>query len=167
MRPIIALATLAATATYVYSQRQRDDHWDGVRQPSPAPGGKPSNDPSSGFATFVAEGAVPRRGCPPSAPEPYPAAGSFGRQKAGHVDIYEYMAVGQQTFQQGVPDYCVDASEIQSGPRPGWVEKKSLADTLTLDRKGRVWWDYAREIDSVVCPPHHPTLACASVKLEC
>jgi hypothetical protein len=28
---------------------------------------------------------------------------------------------------------------------------KSLADTLTLDRRGRVWWDYAREVDSIVC----------------
>jgi hypothetical protein len=27
---------------------------------------------------------------------------------------------------------------------------KSLADTLTLDRRGRVWWDYAREVDSIV-----------------
>jgi hypothetical protein len=29
---------------------------------------------------------------------------------------------------------------------------KSLADTLTLDRRGRVWWDYAREVDAIVCP---------------
>ena len=27
---------------------------------------------------------------------------------------------------------------------------KSLADTLTLDRRGRVWWDFAREVDSIV-----------------
>jgi hypothetical protein len=33
----------------------------------------------------------------------------------------------------------------------GSVGGKSLADTLTLDRRGRVWWDYAREVDSVVC----------------
>jgi hypothetical protein len=29
---------------------------------------------------------------------------------------------------------------------------KSLADTLTLDRRGRVWWDYAREVDAIVSP---------------
>ena len=26
----------------------------------------------------------------------------------------------------------------------------SLADTLTLERRGRIWWDYAREVQSVV-----------------
>jgi streptogramin lyase len=40
-------------------------------------------------------------------------------------------------------------------PDPTEGEKakgKSLADTLTLDRRGRVWWDYAREVDAIVRP---------------
>lgn len=151
MRPFIALATLAATATYVYAQRA--DGTAGGNNVAPAPGDKPTHDPSSGFSSFVAEGAVPRRNCPPSAHNPYPAQG-VPRQGGdrGRVEIYPYEASGpdrQQTFER----MCVDAfvPKDQDGTRIS-VGGKSLADTLTLDRRARVWWDYAREIDSVVCP---------------
>lgn len=156
MRPFIALATLAATATYVYAQRT--DGTAGGKNVAPAPGDKPAHDPSSGFSSFVAQGAVPRRNCPPSAQDPYPAQGVPRQDRSGgHVEIYPYEAPGsdrQQPFPAEVPDYCQDASEIKNGGGPGWVPKgKSLADTLTLDRRARVWWDYAREIDSVVRLP--------------
>jgi hypothetical protein len=68
-------------------------------------------------------------------------------------------------FQQHVGDevqdrQCVYVEVLYKGERVeykgdepliGSVGGKSLADTLTLDRRGRVWWDYAREVDSVVC----------------
>lgn len=131
MRPFIALATLAATAAYVYAQ---DRVHNVVARSAPLPGATPDHDPSRGFAGFVAENAVPRRGCAPSAEPPRP----------GQVDQ-------QRAFQQGG---CV---EILSAEAPPWaVGGKSLADTLTLDRRGRVWWDYAREIDSVVSWPRPP-----------
>jgi hypothetical protein len=45
------------------------------------------------------------------------------------------------------------ARECVWDPTEGDTAKgKSLADTLTLDRRGRVWWDYAREVDAIVCP---------------
>lgn len=57
----------------------------------------------------------------------------------------------QRAFQPGVPDYCMNGADAGKPLGPGWTSNgKSLADTLTLDRRGRVWWDYAREIDSVV-----------------
>jgi hypothetical protein len=52
--------------------------------------------------------------------------------------------------------------EAQSGGMPdSWFngdgeptkvgsEGASLADTLTVERRGRVWWDYARDVSSVV-----------------
>lgn len=43
---------------------------------------------------------------------------------------------------------CVDAWDPMEGDT---AKGKSLADTLTLDRRGRVWWDYAREVDAIVC----------------
>ena len=42
---------------------------------------------------------------------------------------------------------CVDVWDPTEGDT---AKGKSLADTLTLDRRGRVWWDYAREVDAVV-----------------
>ena len=128
MRPFIALATLAATATFIYAHRPDGTMGGNSVAYSPVPGDKPSQDPSSGFAGFVAQGAVPRRNCPPSAHDPVP----------GQTDQ-------QRTFR---PD-CVDIFNLD-GYRLA-VGGKSLADTLTLDRRGRVWWDYARESDSVVC----------------
>jgi streptogramin lyase len=44
---------------------------------------------------------------------------------------------------------CVDVWDPTEGDK---AKGKSLADTLTLDRRGRVWWDYAREVDAIVCP---------------
>jgi hypothetical protein len=148
MRPIIALATLAATATYVYAQRADGTmNGNGVAQSPPAPGDKPTHDPSSGFSAFVAEGAVPQRGCPPSAHEPYPAQGipQPGKEGRGKIEIIPDQ---QRTFRPECVDIFVPTD--QGGTRIS-VGGKSLADTLTLDRKARVWWDYAREIDSVVC----------------
>jgi hypothetical protein len=49
---------------------------------------------------------------------------------------------------------CVDVWDPTEG---GTAKGKSLADTLTLDRRGRVWWDYAREVDAIVCS-HSPIL---------
>ena len=43
---------------------------------------------------------------------------------------------------------CVDVWDPTEGDT---AKGKSLADTLTLDRRGRVWWDYAREVDAIVC----------------
>lgn len=44
---------------------------------------------------------------------------------------------------------CVDVWDPTEGDT---AKGKSLADTLTLDRRGRVWWDYAREVDAIVRP---------------
>lgn len=39
------------------------------------------------------------------------------------------------------------------GPSTGDNAGLSLADALTLERKASLWWEYARDVASVVSPP--------------
>lgn len=121
MRPFVALASLAAAASYALAQNANPVA--GSSPMSPSPGDKPAHDPSSDFVEQLAgAGAGSAYAHPPSAPQPASAV------EGG----------GQTVFSNGDRGHV----EIIGG--------RSLADTLTLDRRGRVWWDYAREIDSVV-----------------
>ena len=43
----------------------------------------------------------------------------------------------------------IDRPSVEGGPvRAGGA---TLAEALTIDRKAAVWWDYARDVSSVVC----------------
>lgn len=125
MRPIIALATLAATAAYVVAQNDPG-------RSSPMPGGRPTHDPTDETVRQFESGGQ-------AAYIPQPAAG---------------LSDSQRTFQRG-GQACIVGQEgevcVRVNPKET-VGGRSLADALTLDRRGRLWWDYAREIDDVVSP---------------
>lgn len=124
MRPIIALATLAATAAYVTAQN-------GVKQSSPMQGGRPTHDPTDEAVRqfeFVNQAQM--------ADSPQPAAGLSDSQRP--------FRGGEVCILRDGGEECVNVNPKET------VGGRSLADALTLDRRGRVWWDYARDIDDVV-----------------
>lgn len=123
MKVFSALAALVATASIVAAQ-------DGTSRQAraAAPAGVPEHDPSAETVRQFESGDKSRilaYDNDPARPQPgFVIQGGHGQQNGqGRVEIY---------------------------PQEGGVGGKSLADTLTLDRRGRVWWDYAREVDSVV-----------------
>jgi hypothetical protein len=125
MKVFSALAALIATASIVAAQ-------DGTFRPAapPAPAGIPEHDPSAETVRQFESGdrsRVVAYDNDPARPQPsicfQVQGGGGGNTGTGFVEILPYN---------------------------GGIGGKSLADTLTLDRRGRVWWDYAREVDSVV-----------------
>jgi hypothetical protein len=123
MKVFSALAALVATASIVAAQ-------DGTFRPAapPAPAGIPEHDPSAETVRQFESGDRSRMVAydnDPARPQPAFMIQGEGRGKSG-------------------------TGMVEILPHDNGVGGKSLADTLTLDRRGRVWWDYAREVDSVV-----------------
>jgi hypothetical protein len=40
------------------------------------------------------------------------------------------------------------------GPIPQAGQGATLAEALTIDRRAGVWWDYARDVSTIVCVAH-------------
>jgi hypothetical protein len=96
------------------------------RSPNPEPAGKPTHDPSAETVRqFAGDNSGVTVILDNYPPAPAPAIVFQGQDRGSEKGRVEIIP----------------------------IKGKSLADTLTLDRRGRVWWDYAREVDSIVSPP--------------
>jgi hypothetical protein len=96
------------------------------RSPNPEPAGKPTHDPSAETVRqFEGDNSGVTVVLDNYPPAPAPAIVFQGQDRGSENGRVEIIP----------------------------IKGKSLADTLTLDRRGRVWWDYAREVDSIVSPP--------------